>query len=143
MHVRNPRNIEEEYVLLSVGDHQTNRRPNTGEPGSTWQSPNGDKRTYGPDGTPALDYDHNDHGQADKHPHDEDGGHYHDWKNGKRGPAYVPTAEIALGVVLVVGCGVGLAFVAINNVTGAGVLDDTFLVPLGEGFKKGMSLLGV
>lgn len=31
----------------------------------------------------------NDHGNPEEHPHDEKGGHYHDWKDGKRGPAHL------------------------------------------------------
>jgi len=65
------------------------KRPYTGEPNSTWAGSNGDKRTFGDDGKPKQDYDHDDHGNPKHHPHDEKGGHYHDWSNGKRGPAHL------------------------------------------------------
>lgn len=61
--------------VVGSSSHDVNRRPYTGEPGSTYEAPNGDKRTYGPDGRPKHDYDHNDHGRPDKHPHDSTGGH--------------------------------------------------------------------
>ena len=57
-----------------ASSHDANRRSNTGEPGSTYTAPNGDSRTYGADGKPEHDYDHNDHGRPDKHPHDSKGG---------------------------------------------------------------------
>ena len=119
----------------------SNRRPYTGEPGSTYRAPNGDTRTYGPDGTPAHDYDHSDHGFPDKHPHDENGGHNHDWVNGKRGPAYSIGWEQVFGVVLVGGCIIGTIVVAGNDVTGVGAADDFLLGPLYAGIEKGLSLI--
>ncbi len=77
-HVCNDPNRE--YVLSSSkSSHDLNRRPNSGEPGSTVVMPNGDRRTFGPDRKPSLDYDHDDHDKPNEHPHDEYGGHYHDW----------------------------------------------------------------
>ncbi len=35
---------------LVASSHDVNRRPYRGEPGSTYTAPNGDTRTYGPDG---------------------------------------------------------------------------------------------
>lgn len=39
-------------ITSNASSHDANRRPYTGEPGSTYTAPNGDSRTYGPDGTP-------------------------------------------------------------------------------------------
>ena len=123
----------------SISSHDLNRRPNTGEPGSTYYSPNGDTRTYGPDGMPQHDYDHDDHGAPDQHPHDENGGHNHDWKNGVRGPAYSIGWQPIAGVVLVIGCAIGTAIVALDDATGVGVADDFLFGPLGAGIGKGIS----
>ena len=127
--------------LLASSSHDANHRPNTGEPGSTYKAPNGDTRTYGPDGRPAHDYDHNDHGRPDKHPHDSNGGHHHDWdwSNPKpRGDAYISTADPVIGGVIILTCAVGIAFVAINDVTGFGIFDDVLLAPLSAGFAEGL-----
>ena len=140
-HVRNPRNVKTGNIIAKSLDHEVNRRPNTGEPGSTWEAPNGDKRKFGPDGKPIWDYDHNDHGNPIEHPHDENGGHNHDWNNGVRGKPYVPGLNTIAGATLIVGCGIGLVFVTINDSTGIGVFDNAFIVTLCSGFKKGMEML--
>ena len=92
--------------VVNAYSHDANRRPYTGEPGSTYTAPNGDSRTYGPDGTPEHDYDHDDHRRPDKHPHDSNGGHNHDWENGVRGPAYSIGWEPIAGVALVTVCAI-------------------------------------
>jgi RHS repeat-associated protein len=56
-----------------------NRRPSTGEPGSTHTTPKGDARIYGPDGNPDTDIDQ-------PHGHNPNP-HMHRWNNGNRGPA--------------------------------------------------------
>ena len=123
-----------------------NKRPNTGNPNSTYKAPNGDKRTYDSDGKPKQDYDHSDHGYPDKHPHDENGGHYHDWDwsdnkpwagDSPRGPAYVPI----VGIVTVVACVVGIVIIAADDVTGIGVADDVLLPPLGAGIAEGIVMI--
>ena len=118
-----------------------NRRPNNGDPGSTYTAPNGDKRTYGPDGNPEHDWDHDDHGRPDKHPHDGDGGHNHDWENGKRGPAYADVIKPIVGIAIVAVCVVGIAAVAADDVTGFGVADDFLFGPLGAGAGEGLILI--
>ena len=121
--------------------HDANRRPNTGKPGSTYRAPNGDTRTYGPDGNPLHDYDHDDHGHPANHPHDENGGHNHDWDNGVRGPAYSINWEAVAGVALVTICIVGIAVIAADDATGIGVADDVLFVPLGTGVSEGLILI--
>ena len=118
-----------------------NRRPYTGKPGSTYTAPNGDKRTYNSDGLPERDYDHSDHGNPGKHPHDENGGHTHDWKDGVRGPAHKISWEPVIGVVLVTTCTIGIVYVVSNDVTGLGIMDDCLLAPIGYAMNMGMSLL--
>ncbi len=127
--------------VVGSSSHDVNRRPYTGEPGSTYEAPNGDKRTYGPDGRPKHDYDHNDHGRPDKHPHDSTGGHNHDWKDGIRGPAYSVNWEFVSGVAITTVCVVGISVIVADNATGIGVVDDFLLGPLGAGVSKGLILI--
>ena len=112
--------------------HSANRRPNTGAPGSTYTTPDGDTRTYGPDGKPAHDYDHDDHGYPDKHPHDEKGGHNHDWNNGIRGPAYCINTEAVFGCVVIVGLICASVVIIADDATGLGAADDFLLVVIAE-----------
>ncbi len=127
--------------VVNSSSHDANRRPNEGEPGSTFIAPNGDRRTYGPDGKPEHDYDHDDHGQPNQHPHDPNGGHNHDWKNGKRGPAYSIGLDHIAGAALVTACVIGIVVVAADDATGIGVADDCLLGPLGAGVREGLILL--
>ena len=124
-----------------ASSHDANRRPNTGEPGSTYTAPNGDSRTYGADGKPEHDYDHNDHGRPDKHPHDSKGGHHHDWKNGVRGSAYTFSWGTVAGAALVTVSVIGIIVVAADDVTGIGVADDFLLGSLGAGIGEGLALI--
>ena len=127
--------------IIQASSHDVNRRPYTGKPGSTYKAPNGDSRTYGPDGTPEHDYDHDDHGRPDKHPHDSNGGHNHDWKNGVRGPSYSIGLEPIAGVALVTVCIIGIVVVAADDATGIGVADDFLFGPLGAGVGEGLILI--
>ena len=127
--------------VVNASSHDANRRPYNGEPGSTYTAPNGDSRTYGPDGTPEHDYDHDDHGRPDKHPHDPNGGHNHDWENGVRGPAYSVGWEPLAGAALVTVCVIGIVVVAADNATGIGVADDFLFGPLGAGVGEGLILI--
>ena len=127
--------------VVNASSHDANRRPYTGEPGSTYTAPNGDSRTYGPDGTPEHDYDHDDHGRPDKHPHDPNGGHNHDWENGVRGPAYSIGWEPIAGAVLVTVCVIGFVVVAADDATGIGIADDFLFGPLGAGVGKGLIMI--
>ena len=127
--------------VVNASSRDANRRPYTGKPGSTYRAPNGDSRTYGPDGTPEHDYDHDDHGRPDKHPHDPNGGHNHDWKNGVRGPAYSIGWEPIAGVALVTVCVIGIVIVAADDATGIGVSDDFLFGPLGAGVREGLILI--
>ena len=132
------------YDIVNNLEHNANRRPPTGEPGSTYRAPNGDTRTYGPDGKPVHDYDHNDHGNPSKHPHDENGGHHHDWdwtKFPPRQPAYVINWEPIAGTVVMAICVVGAVVVVADNMTGIGVSNDLLLVPLYKGFNKGLAMV--
>ena len=124
-----------------ASSHDANRRSNTGEPGSTYTAPNGDSRTYGADGKPEHDYDHNDHGRLDKHLHDSKGGHHHDWKNGVRGSAYTFSWGTVAGAALVTVSVIGIIVVAADDVTGVGVADDFLLGPLGAGIGEGLALI--
>ena len=119
----------------------SNKRPYRGDPGSTYEAPNGDTRTYGPDGTPKHDYDHDDHGNPKQHPHDENGGHNHDWNDGKRGPAYSINWGAVAGVALITVCVVGLTVVIIDDATGLGAADDFLIGPLSTGVGKGLILI--
>jgi len=110
--------IENALIYYAESSKQnSNRRPNVGEPGSTYTAPNGDTRTYGSDGNPEKDVDT---GHPNHHP--EIGSpHGHDWKNGVRGPAYklpivsnagtgvdwAKVGENVLGFVIIVG---GIAY---------------------------------
>ena len=127
--------------VVAASSNDPNRRPYTGEPGSTYTSPNGDTRTYGPDGTPQHDYDHNDHGRPDKHPHDSNGGHNHDWENGVRGPAYSISWEPIAGATIATLCVIGLLVVVADDATGVGAVDDFLLVPLSTGIGEGLILI--
>ena len=127
--------------VVTASSHDANRRPYRGKPGSTYKAPNGDSRTYGPDGTPEHDYDHDDHGRPDKHPHDSNGGHNHDWKNGVRGPAYSIVWKPIAGVALLTVCVIGIVAVAADNVTGIGAFDDFLLGPLSAGAEEGLILI--
>ncbi len=127
--------------IVMASSHDINRRPYKGEPGSTYTAPNGDSRTYGSDGTPKHDYDHNDHGYPDKHPHDLNGGHNHDWENGVRGPAYSRNWEPIVGTALVTVCVIGIVVVAADDVTGIGVADNVLFGPLGTGVGEGLILI--
>lgn len=130
--------VKNNYYISST---TPNRRPNTGKPGSTYTAPNGDKRTYGPDGRPTKDWDHDDHGAPNKHPHDSEGGHTHDWENGKRGPAHIEQIKPILGVTLITACTLGMAFVVANDTTGIGVIDDFLISPLGSGIGSGVIMI--
>lgn len=110
--------------------HDKNRRPYIGKPGSTYVAPNGDRRTYGNDGKPKRDYDHSDHGNPSNHPHDEKGGHYHDWDGSKRGSAYVFKGTDTADAITVL-CTIGIVCVVADDVLGVGVADDFCLIPLG------------
>lgn len=101
-------------------------------------APNGDTRTYGKDGTPSQDYDHSDHGNPKWHPHDEKGGHKHDWVDGKRGPAHLSIKNKLTGAGIVVICSLGVAYVALNDLSGAGTMDDYLMAPLVSGIREGV-----
>ena len=125
--------------------HDANRRPNTGEPGSTFHAPNGDTRTFGPNRKPKQDYDHDDHGHPESHPHDKNGGHYHDWENGVRGPAYVDwepsVGDFVVGGLLIISCGVGIVLITIDDASVVGVFDNFLYGPLGVGINEGIALI--
>ena len=125
--------------------HDANRRPNEGAPGSTYRAPNGDTRTYGPDGRPQYDYDHDDHGYPETHPHDENGGHSHDWDwtnpQKPRGDAYASVFATAVGVAVVAVCVIGVIIVAADDTTVMGVLDDFLFFPLCKGSEEGLVLI--
>ena len=125
----------------NMDSHDANRRPYTGEPGSTYTAPNGDSRTYGPDGTPKRDYDHDDHGRPDKHPHDSNGGHNHDWDDGVRGPAYSIGWEPFAGSALVAVGVFGMFVLAVDDATGIGVADDFLFGPLGAVIAEGWIMI--
>ena len=127
--------------VATSSSHDPNRRPYTGEPGSTYTAPNGDTRTYGPDGNPEHDYDHDDHGRPDKHPHDPNGGHNHDWEDGVRGPAYNISWEAVAGGALVTACVIGIIVVAADDATGIGIADNFLFGPLGAGIGEGLILI--
>jgi RHS repeat-associated protein len=66
-------------AMQSTGQRPS-KTPNTGPPGSTHVNPgSGQERTYGPDGRPVRDVDHD-------HPHDGIQPHQHDWVDGVRQP---------------------------------------------------------
>ena len=104
--------------------HEANRRPNTGEPNSEFNAPNGDKRYYNEDGKPMLDYDHDDHNDPSNHPHDEDGGHWHRWENGVR--SNNPTPHPIVGAGMVIGGGLLLTLIYADDLTGVGMADNAY-----------------
>lgn len=132
--------------VFSSSDHNANRRPNRGEPNSTFHAPNGDTRTFGPDRKPHRDYDHDDHGHLETHPQDENGGHYHDWdwsnpEKPRQGP-YVPNfGKYILGGALILGCVVGIIVLVADDVSIAGACNDWLLIPLSSGIEKGMVMI--
>lgn len=80
--------------------------PTTGQPNSTARKPNGDLRSYGPDGKASTDTDYS---HPERHP-DLPNPHAHDWTwNGdtpSRGPAYDPSVnKIIAGTAVTVGAG--------------------------------------
>ena len=129
-------------TITYSSSHNENRRPNTGEPGSTYVAPNGDKRTYGPDGKPEHDYDHDDHGRPDSHPHDKDGGHEHNWENGVRGKPYTTNVgNVFLGTAIVFLSTAGVVALVADDVTGIGAADDMFLPELIASIIEGVNLV--
>ena len=131
-------------IATAQSSHDKNRRPNKGKPGSTFEAPNGDKRTYGPDSRPARDYDHDDHGQPEKHPHDENGGHYHDWdwsKSPPRGDAYAINLEVVAGIGLVAISVVAIVLIVADDATGVGIIDNFLLGPLGTAVGQGVIII--
>ena len=105
--------------------------------------PNSSKTLYNPDGTPkqkrwydndgnaerVRDYNHS--GNNLPFPHD------HEWKNGTRGKDHLPPSpeyefhiEPFAGAGLLALSAIGMAVIAIDDVTGVGAVDDCFLVPL-------------
>lgn len=141
-HLNTPVLIKGSSVEPKLNDHLTNRRPNSGEPDSTYKSPNGDWRKYGPDGKPKQDYDHDDHGNPKAHPHDENGGHYHDWdKDGKRGEPHLFSADTLKGLGIITLSVLGYIAITADNVTGIGMADDALYVPISAEFAYGLSLL--
>ena len=87
------------------------------------------------------DYDHDDHGHPELHPHDLNGGHHHDWNNGKRGDSYAIEWQKLAGVALITVCVVGCAIIAIDDISGVGICDDFLLGPLGSGLVQGFNWL--
>ena len=134
------RHAKKSLSILSASAHEQNRRPYNGEPGSTYYAPNGDRRRYGPDGTPEQDYDHDDHGNPNQHPHDEEGGHYHDWEKGRRGPAHAITRRM-IGGTLLLASTIALIVIAADDITYVGVADDFLVIPLEEGVRNGLIML--
>lgn len=128
-------------IAVKVSVCNSNRRPYTGEPGSTYKAPNGDTRTYGPNGLPQHDYDSNDHGNPSNHPHDENGGHNHDWVNGVRGPAYAMNLDAVLGTALIIVSFTGMVVVLANDMTIVGMLDNFLLGPLVNVAANGIKLV--
>ncbi|MBQ6453581.1 MAG: hypothetical protein IJJ14_04400, partial [Coriobacteriales bacterium] len=82
-----------------------------------------------------------DHGRPDTHPHDANGGHNHDWVDGKRGAPYVIDSDVVVGAFIVSLCAIGLVVVTANDAVGIGVLDDFLYAPLGAGFSEGMIMI--
>ena len=134
-----------QYNIASISSHDLNERPNSGPPGSTYRAPNGDTRTYGPDGRPVRDYDHSDHGVPNKHPHDANGGHFHDWdwtnKEKPRGSPYIEPIEVITGIGITSACVLGFIFIVADDITGVGVGDDFLLAPLSAGISKGLIMI--
>ena len=126
--------------FLGSGNHPESYRPNEGKPDSTYTAPNGDKRTYGPDGKPQTDYDHDDHNKPEKHPHDESGGHSHDWVDGKRGAPYTIDWKVIGGIGLVVVVIVAGVVLALDDATGVGAFDDFLFASLAGLFTKGLTM---
>ena len=116
-----------------------------GEPNSTAWSPNGTtKREYGPDGRAVKDTDYTNHGNPKEHP---DVPHEHDWtwegEASHRGKAHPPkkNTNLILGGVLVVGAGLGILWVTLNDATIVGVADDTTVPVLLEIFGSGWEMI--
>ena len=133
-------------VISFVSNIVTASLPTTGDPDSsqTLRNPDGtpkQKRWYGPDGKAKRDRDYN-HGGDWPFPHD------HEWNNGKRGEEHLPPSpeyefswEPVAGVGLVTICAIGIAFVAVDDVTGIGVVDDFLFGPLGVGIESGLIMI--
>ena len=82
-----------------------NNLPKYGPPNTSMQKPNGDWRTYGPDGKAVTDRDYS---HPNDHP-DLPNPHAHDWtwdgENASRGPAYDPSIKNIANIVLAAGTG--------------------------------------
>ena len=109
--------IDLDNEIINQTNSVTPPRPYEWNPNSRFEAENGDWRDYGEDGKPMVDYDHDDHGNPKNHPHDENGGHYHDWVDGKRGKARLAESyagrkgfgsEQAFGVAVDLGLSSGL-----------------------------------
>lgn len=80
-------------------------------------------------------YDHDDHEQPKLHPHDENGGHYHDWEWSKERPRQDPYFKggLVLGIGLLTVSSLRMAVVTLDDATGIGIGDDFLYGPLSAG----------
>ena len=132
--------------IRNAAKGKSNSLPTKGQPGSsqTLNNPDGSpkqKRWYGPDGTPERDRDYNHTGDM-PFPHD------HVWDNGRRGKEHLPPSpdyafslDPLLGTALVGVCTIGIAAVALDDLTGIGVADNGLMVPLSAGVGKGLVMI--
>lgn len=126
---------------------QTDSLPRTGEPGSsqTLYNPDGtpkQKRWYGQDGKATRDRDYNHSGNL-PFPHD------HVWQDGERttghlapSPDYEFSVEPLIGLGVVTMSAVGIALIAVDDVTVVGIGDDFLFAPLCAGVSVGAVMIG-
>ena len=137
--VRIPGTADEYCGMTNREWHEANRRPNTGDPNSEFDAPNGDKRFFGEDRKPYLDYDHDDHNDPDNHPHDENGGHWHRWVNGKREKK--GRSSPLLGALEVVGGAILISAIYVDDLTGIGTADNAYADQIIIWIEDGWALL--
>ncbi len=123
-------------ISSSSSSHNTNSRPMTGKPGSTYHTPDGSYREFDNNGLPKLDYDSHDHGDSKNHPHDENGGHYHDWNGKVRGDPYVISTDSILNIIAVVLTIILIVFFIFDDSLVIGTADDFVLAPLFSLLRK-------
>ena len=134
------------YGSFNLGKYYQSSLPRTGTPNSSdvLLNPDGtikQKRWYGPDGNAERDRDYN-HGGDLEFPHD------HIWENGERGEEHLPPSpeyefswDPLAGTAIVTVSIVAMVFVAVDDTSGIGAIDDILYVPLIAWLKEGATMM--
>ena len=135
-----PKTTSSYFGIIGSISHDATRRPYTGEPNSSYETPKGDRRYYDEDGKPYLDYDNDDHGNDKNHPN---GGHWHVWKNGERDstPLSEPPRDPLVGIGMMLGGCAALIVLCGDDLTGIGACDDVYIDQVILWIEQGWTLV--